>query len=111
MPPLMKMLPVIRGLVILNDSGEEEAILGERNWILQLGKGCQDPLGGTATPRTLPLFWKGLRGPIRGGCDLAPSPGSQQGGRVNKGAGLTRGGLRNGHFQSRVWVFVFNKTF
>jgi len=54
MPPLRKMLPVIRGLVILDDSGEEEAILGERNWILQLGKGCQDPLGGAAAPPNRP---------------------------------------------------------
>ena len=25
-------------------------LLGEKNWTLQLGKGCQDPLGGAAAP-------------------------------------------------------------
>ena len=33
---------------MLDDSGEKEPFLGERNWILQLGKGCEDPFGAAA---------------------------------------------------------------
>ena len=56
-----KMFPVIRGGGILNDSGEKATLLGERNWILQLGKGCQDPPQGGCRPFEPPRSGNFLR--------------------------------------------------